>query len=290
MGYAGVEDLSVVKPTPGCGKPAGIALNQWVSTDTDVPIPAGHQGPGGDGKRRYFVKLPTNYDPMKPYKVVIGGSSCEPGLGPRAIDYTAVTNATGGAIQVTPEVEPGVMQEGGYVCYDDKDPKSIEYPFIEKFLKEIGEKFCYDQHKVFVQGHSSGGWYANMMGCVYGGTLLRAMSSNGGGIARGAGMTPLCQPTPTAGLWILPTGDGEGRPDTGDALDRALKINKCEGGGAAGAYMTAPSDPYTMGGAVNCKKYRCPAAFPVIFCQPGGGHGNVGWHDDAAWAFFNSLP
>jgi polyhydroxybutyrate depolymerase len=233
------------------------------------------------------------YDPAKPYKVVIGGSSCVPQqTSPAPIDFANATNGSGGVIQISPIVEPGVMAEGSYVCYDDKDTKSIEYPFIEKFLKEVGDEFCYDEHKVFVQGHSSGGWYANMMGCVYGSTLIRAMSSNGGGIARGGPpITPPCHPTnPSPGFVILPTGDGEGRPDTGDFLDRALKNNKCEGGGAQGAYMTAPSDPYMMNGAVNCKKYRCPAAFPLVYCQPPGGHGNVSWHAAAAWAFFNSLP
>ena len=291
MGYPGISDLSEVKKTPGCGMPPGQALGSWVPYETMVAIPAGHQGPGGDGRRKYYVKLPAGYDPNKVYKVVIGGSSCENGLGARAIDYTSATTAAGGVIQITPEVEPGVMQEGSYICYDDKDPKSIEYPFIETFLKEVGNKFCYDQNKVFVQGHSSGGWYANMMGCVYGSTLVRGMSSNGGGIARGTGMTPPCHPTnPTAGMWILPMNDDEGRPDTGDALDRALKNNKCEGGGAAGAYRTAPSEPYTAGGGVNCRKFKCPEAFPVIFCQPPGPHGNVGWHQSAAWSMFNALP
>jgi hypothetical protein len=56
------------------------------------------------------------------------------------------------------------------------------------------------------------------------------------------------------------------------------------------AWQTAPYDPYTMGGGVGCRKYRCPDAFPVIFCQPPGGHGLVSWHPQAAWTFFNSLP
>jgi poly(3-hydroxybutyrate) depolymerase len=292
MGYKGIEDLSQVKKTPGCGMPTMQASGQWVGFTTAVPIPAGHDGPGGDGMRRYFVKLPPNYDNTKPYKVVIGGSSCVPQqTNPAPIDFANATNGSGGVIQITPIVEPGVMAEGSYVCYDDKDTNSIEYPFIEKFLKEVGDKFCYDQHKVFVQGHSSGGWYSNMMGCVYGSTLLRGMSSNGGGIARGGPpITPPCKETPIPGMWILPTGDTEGRPDTGDALDRALRLNKCEGGGMAGAYMKAPTDPYTAGGAVNCKKYRCPDAFPVVFCQPPGGHGNVSWHAAAAWALFNGMP
>jgi poly(3-hydroxybutyrate) depolymerase len=182
------------------------------------------------------------------------------------------------------------MAEGAYICYDDKDTYSIEYGLIEKMLQEVGEKFCYDQHKVFVQGHSSGGWYSNMMGCVYGSTLIRAMSSNGGGIAQGDGETPPCTENPIPGMWILPQSDGEGRTETAIALDHALTVNQCEGGGVEGAWENAPSQPYTEGGAQNCRKYMCPEAFPVIYCSPPGGHGPVSWHDDAGWAFFNSLP
>ena len=71
-------------------------------------------------------------------------------------------------------------------------------------------------------------------------------------------------------MWIHPTGDDEEPDATKRALDRALKLNKCEGGGAAGAWQTAPTEPYTLGGARNCRKYMCPAAFPVVFCTPPG--------------------
>lgn len=290
MGYPGVADLTVVKKTPGCGM-AAMGGGDWMPFDTMVPIPPNHEGPGGDGRRRYFVKLPAGYDANKVYKLVIGGSSCvNQQARPAPIDFAGVTAAAGGVIQISPIVEPGVMQEGSYVCYDDKDTNSIEYGLIEKMLKEVGDKFCYDQNKVFVQGHSSGGWYSNMMGCVYGGTLIRAMSSNGGGLVDEPGVTPPCKSTPTAGMWIHPMSDPEEPAATKRALDRALKVNKCEGGGAAGAWQSAPSEPYTANGAVGCRKYKCPAAFPVVFCQPAGGHGHVSWHAAAAWGFFNSLP
>lgn len=291
MGYPGVEDLSTKKPTAGCGMPAGIALGDWVKYEIDVAIPANHDGFGGDGKRTYYVKLPKDYNPATPYKVVVGGSSCVGDFTPRPIDFDKVTSATGGAIQITPIVEPDVMKDGTATCYDDKDTHSIEYPLMEAMLQQVGSKFCYDQHKVFVQGHSSGGWYSNMMGCVYGGTLLRAMSSNGGGIAQGDGERPPCSADkPEAGMWILPVSDDEGANETHIAVDRALELNKCEGGGVDGAWQTAPSDAYTSDGAVNCKKYRCPSAFPVIFCQPPGGHALQPWHPAAAWGFFNALP
>jgi polyhydroxybutyrate depolymerase len=291
MGYPGVEDLSAKKPTAGCNMPAGIELGEWVKYDVDVAIPANHDGFGGDGKRTYYVKLPSDYNPATVYKVVIGGSSCVDDFDPNSIDFDKVTGATGGAIQITPIVEADVMKDGSSTCYDDKDTNSIEYPLVEKMLQEVGAKFCYDQHKVFVQGHSSGGWYSNMTGCVYGSTLLRAMSSNGGGLAQGDGERPPCSADkPEAGMWILPVSDDEGVDETHIAVDRALKLNKCEGGDVAGAWQSAPSENYAKDGAVSCKKYKCPEAFPVIFCTPPGGHALQPWHPAAAWGFFNALP
>jgi hypothetical protein len=54
--------------------------------------------------------------------------------------------------------------------------------------------------------------------------------------------------------------------------------------------MKAPSVAWTEGGAVGCKKYMCPAAFPVIFCTPPNSHMDLPWHAAAAWAMFNALP
>jgi hypothetical protein len=294
MGYPGLRDLSQVNKSPGCGMAPAQTGTAWTGYNTAVPIPPNHQGPGGDGMRRYFVKLPANYDQNKVYKVIIGGSSCVPNTtSPMPIDYTNVTTPTGGVIQISPIVEPGVMQEGSYICYDDKDPNSIEFGLVEKMIQEVGDKFCIDKNKVFSQGHSSGGWYSNMIGCKQGSQFIRAISSNGGGIPDDAAARPVCPDLPTPGLWIHPTGDTEQPNATRRAIGRALRVNKCMGAGPEGdtmAWQTAPYDPYTMGGGVGCRKYRCPDAFPVIFCQPPGGHGLVSWHPQAAWTFFNSLP
>jgi hypothetical protein len=60
--------------------------------------------------------------------------------------------------------------------------------------------------------------------------------------------------------------------------------------GFPGAHQTAPSDPYSLGYGVDCRKYRCPQAFPVVFCEAPGGHGPVSWQAAATWLFFDTLP
>jgi poly(3-hydroxybutyrate) depolymerase len=295
MGYPGVRDLSQVNATTGCGKQADIPAGMWRPFEImNIPVPAGQSGNSGDGTRKYFVRLPANYDNNKKYKVVIAASSCTGGdQNLRAMgDTPTVTDATGGAILISPVVEPGVWDRDQ--CYDDKDPNSIEHPFLERFLAQVGEKYCYDKNKVFVQGHSSGGWYSNMVGCVWASDLIRAASSNGGGIPDDSAERPKCNDKPMPGLWIFPTNDPEQPQSAKRAVSRALVVNKCEGAGTNPAddtvWMKVQNVTWSEGGAQGCKKYMCPEAFPVIFCQPQGGHAEIPWHSDAAWAMFNKLP
>jgi hypothetical protein len=296
MGYPGVRDLSQQDPTSGCGKaPMGLTPGSWQSFDiTNIPVPAGQSGNAGDGTRRYFVRLPPNYNNMTKYKLLIAASSCTGGSQAlRAMpDVANVTDGAGGAILISPVVEPGVWDPDE--CYDDKDPNSIEHPFLERFLAQVGEKACYDKNKVFVQGHSSGGWYSNMIGFTHTTGLIRAMSSNGGGLPDNSAERPKLTDKPMAGLWIHPTQDTEQPMAARRSVSRALVMNKCMGAGTNPAdetvHMRAPSEPWAMGGAQGCKKYMCPAAFPVIFCTPAAAHQDLSWHSDAAWAFFNSLP
>jgi hypothetical protein len=296
MGYTGVRDLSQVAATAGCGKPpTDITPGTWKSFDiSNIPVPAGQRDNAGDGTRRYFIRLPPGYMPDKKYKLLIAASSCTGGNQSLAAmgDVGMVTDATGGAILISPVVEPGVWDPDQ--CYDDKDPNSIENPFLERFLDQAGEKYCYDKNKVFVQGHSSGGWYSNMIGFTWAAERIRGFSSNGGGLPDNSAERPKINDKPIAGLWIHPTGDTEQPMAARRAVSRALVINKCMGAGTnlmdETVWTKAPSAVWAMGGAVGCKKYECPEAFPVIFCQPPGGHQNLSWHSDAAWAVFNALP
>jgi poly(3-hydroxybutyrate) depolymerase len=295
MGYPGVRDLSQVNPTAGCGKMADIQPGTWVArTTTMIAPPPGQSGNPGTGTRKYFVRIPPNYDNNKKYKVVIAASSCTGGDQSNRSQPTVpgVTDRAGGAVLIAPVVEPGVWDRDQ--CYDDKDPNSIEFPFLDRFLAEVGDKYCFDKNKVLVEGHSSGGWYSNMLGFARGSDTIRAISSNGGGIPDDSSERPKFTDRPLPGLWIFPTGDTEQPLSAKRAVSRALVVNKCMGAGTnpadETAWMKAPNMPWAEGGAQGCRKYMCPDAFPVIFCTPQGQHAEVSWHASAAWAMFDKLP
>ena len=285
-GIPGIEDLSTVKPTPGCGMDPGQALGQWVrSTVTIMPRP-----PRGTGNRVYFIKLPAAYDRNKPYRLIFVVPGCN-GSGDRMFDYTDAAGAEG-VIQIGLNPDPGGGSGPG--CFDDFRADSVEYKFFETLLDVASKKLCFDQHRVYFTGHSSGSFVSNMMGCVYGSTRVRAVAPSSGGLATEEMVlkpVPSCSDLPTPGIWSHNEDDGVGLPGnlikwTKYAINRALKANRCQGD-----YDTSPRVPYP--GEPDCQQFStCPREFPIVLCHPrtGGHEGNLTQQPARAWKFFKLLP
>jgi polyhydroxybutyrate depolymerase len=274
-GVPGVRDFSPVDPSMGCGSEPGQALGSWVlSRVTMMPRPI-----RGSGTREYYIKLPTNYDNKKPYRLIFVAPGCT-GKGNNMFDFTSAAG-TEGVVQVGLNPEPGVwMQE----CFDDKKTDSIEYQFLETVLDIARKKLCIDQNRVFITGHSSGGWLSNQMGCTYGSKLIRAIAPSSGGLAIGDGIAPRCTELPTPGIWSNNENDNPGANER--AMGRALKVNGCKG-----TFADSPRAPWM--GEQFCEQFTtCPPQFPIVYCHPPtGGHlGNLGVQPARSWKFFKSLP
>lgn len=274
-GIPGIENFAAVKPTAGCGTTPGQALGSWVmATVTMTPKPV-----RGSGTREYYIKLPTNYDNKKPYHLIFVAPGCS-GKGNAMFDFTAAAG-TEGVIQIGLNPEPGVWMGS---CFDDKRTDSIEYQFVETVLDLASKKLCFDQHRVFFTGHSSGSWLSNQMGCVYGSKLIRAIAPSSGGLAQGAGVAPPCTDLPTPGIWSHNENDNP--IGSQNAITRALKVNGCQG-----TFADSPRAPW--GGEAVCQQFAtCPAEFPVVYCHPPtGGHlGNLTQQPARSWKFWKSLP
>ncbi|HET6283539.1 MAG TPA: hypothetical protein VFH73_21460 [Polyangia bacterium] len=291
-GVPGVEDLSTVKPAAGCGQDPGQALGNWVAHTITTPMTR-----LGSIVRTYHVKLPTDYDRTKSYRLVYEGTSC--GGGPTDVpDFAALAGADG-VIQIALQRRDGVHTDGagGPSCFDNWSTMSIEYPFFEAVHAAVNKTLCFDQHRVFAAGHSSGAWIANYFGCNYGSTFVRAISPHAGGFSQdpnppvyGAPPTgpPTCRDLPTPGFWQHNHDDGN-NPITGNirAITRALKANRC----TETDFATAKRAPYPAPGSNGaCNQFTgCPKEFPIVFCDPqtGGHAGNQMWA--GAWQFFKSF-
>ncbi|MEA2698378.1 MAG: polyhydroxybutyrate depolymerase [Myxococcales bacterium] len=283
-GSTGIEDFSTVKMTAGCGQDPGQMLNAWVNFMVTIPPPGANRG---TGNRVYFVKLPTNYDNKKPYFVIFIAPGCGGGgMHPNGWDF-ATAAGTEGVIQIGLQPDPGSSPNGA--CFDDMRKDSVDYKYVETILASTAKNLCYDQHRVFMTGHSSGGWLSNQMGCVYGMKLLRAVAPSSGGLATGATSAPPCTDLPTPGIWSHNEMDVGNLPiGTQRAITRALKTNKCQGD-----FMTSPRATYDDPTNGNCQRFTsCPAEFPIVYCHPTtGGHlDNLPQQPARSWRFFKSLP
>ncbi len=291
-GVPGLEDLSTMKPSAGCGQDPGQAPGNWISHMITTPMTR-----LGSIVRTYYIKLPTNYDRTKPYRLIYEGTSC--GGGPTDVpDFMSLAGASG-VIEIALQRRDGVHTDGlgGPSCFDDWNTQSIEYPFFEAVHLAVAKTLCFDQHRVFVAGHSSGAWLSENLGCEFGSRYIRAISPHEGGFSQEPnypvyGPPPTGQPTcsdlPTPGLWQH-NHDDPNNPISASirAITRALTVSKC----AETDFNTAKRVPYAAPGTNGvCHQFTgCPREFPVIFCDPAtGGHGgNMMWA--AAWQFFSAF-
>ena len=281
-GVPGIDDLSAVQPSEGCGKDPGQALGAFVKYALAItPLP-----PRGTGNREYFIKLPAKYDKNKPYRLVFEGPGCG-GTGTAVIDYARAAGAEG-VIQIGLGPEPGLFL---MTCFEDHRTDSVEYKFFETVYGLAQSKLCFDRHRVFVSGHSSGSWLSNMFGCVYGSRLIRGVAPSSGGLATGKTAAPPCTALPTPGIWTHNDDDTTNSPaGTRVAITRALKVNRCEG-----TFDTSPREPYPVPASAPasmvCERFStCAKEFPIVLCHPKtGGHSVPSYFPTAAWQFFMSL-
>ena len=242
---------------------------------TDHPSNPGNNGGYTYAMRNYYVRLPAGYDSTKPYAVTFGGGGC---------GNTGGDSGKGGGQQASgiPAIQIGLsyVYSGG-ACFEDGYANTPEVPYFDAVMAEVSANYCVNLEKVFVGGYSSGAWEAITLGLARGGVIR--------GIATGAGGLRMARPMPSgipmAAILLTGAGDTTNPADgpTGSQLarDQILMTNKCVG-----------TDTMPFAGDGDCLKYTgCPAAFPVVWCRPAGGHtGGSAEHWAAVGAFWDGLP
>ncbi len=294
----------------GCGKqnavdePGTFSKHDIDVTGVDPQYVADHPASQGGytwTHRNYFIRLPQGYDPSVAYPLVFGGGGCGStdgmsgsGGGSNPVKGTADQN---NVIQVGLSYMWG---NGQGACFQDEGVNTPDVPYFDSVYNEITTNNCVDLEKVFIGGYSSGAWLAYTMGLARGG-IVRGMAAGAGGIREERWQPPAnipfamlgitgtddganpvhrtkdgtsCAGTEAEGCWggetICGFPGAEDCFDTGSAAARdfILNLNGC--GGSDG-----PTEQW--GEWPECKKYtNCPAAFPVVYCMPVGGHTDGG--------------
>jgi polyhydroxybutyrate depolymerase len=272
-------------PSLGCNmvppnEPFGTAVNHTI-TITGMA----QQYVAGYADRTYCSTMPMNYNPSKPYPLVIygpgcGGLTCEGGpfSGRTDIFLVQATKApkvyNGLVPPVPPAAAPGCFQTGVISTVD-----SPELNYFDQVVAEIESKYCIDKGRIFVAGSSSGGWFSNYLGCARG-NVIRGIAPDSGGI-------PVDHPPCTGGAGVIEfPGDTAVKKDSmgreiGMALARDLFI-KANGCSVTPTQMKFGNDTCDFYG--NCDS-------PVVWCGgvSGGHQAGLNHLNPTGWAFWSSL-
>jgi poly(3-hydroxybutyrate) depolymerase len=307
----------------GCGKQNGTdEPGKYTSHDIEVTgvdpywltekKPYAGQAPYTFTHRAFAIRLPTGYDPSKPYPLVFQGGGCgntDGTSGKTGGDKLIPDSAIGEGIAVGLSY---VYPDGAGACFADDGANTYEIPYWDAVYKQITDNYCVNLEKVFAGGYSSGAWMAYTTAFARGGKV-RGMGAGAGGIrekrppasnipfaamlitGEDDGANPVhktkdgttCAGTEAEGCWkgkiICGFPGADTCYDTGSAhaRDEILKRNGCVG------TATTQYDKWP-----DCHQYMgCPAAFPVVYCMPAGGHtGGDDRHTPGIWDFWKKLP
>lgn len=297
-------------PTIPSSRTGYTEWNVYLKGDTlGAPQPS-HAGP-----RQFFVRVPADYDPNTPYRVVYIGSGCGGQRVGNTNTYPLFDGARGGneqAVYVALSVPDNYANPG---CYDtNTGAESQELETFEAIHTLVESRYCIDNDRIYAAGYSTGSTLVNQWGCYFGGASSPALDQPdldaGRTLRRFApdfairgtlgvsGFMPPNVPVPCNGpaahLWIHDSTDKSNLLESNvQALDLALKTNGC-----TGDYANGPKRPWapaeaipTLAGGV-CQEYTgCPAAvaarYPIVFCTTDGfGHADQAEHAIPAFSAF----
>jgi len=258
------EDASVPPPveTEGCGNTAFPASGMYNMTV-------------GSTQRMFIIKLPSGYDPNKPYKLVfawhyLGGSASgianSNGFGGFGRYYGLEPMSGGSTIFVAPEGLDSGLGGKGWPNSNGRDV-AFARAMVDKFNKD----YCIDAERVFSVGFSYGAIMSNTVGCQMG-DVFRAIAPMSGMAPQGACKGPVA-------AWIS-HGDPDGTVNFsgGEASrDHWAEANHCTTPGAKDAN--------------GCVNYQgCDAGYPVVWCaMPGAGHNMPSFGTAEIWKFFSQF-
>ncbi|PIR54322.1 hypothetical protein COU75_01585 [Candidatus Peregrinibacteria bacterium CG10_big_fil_rev_8_21_14_0_10_42_8] len=121
--------------------------------------------------------------------------------------------------------------------------------FVDALIEQLSEQYCIDMDRIFVAGHSLGGWFSNSLACVRG-DVIRASASVGSSsiITDCAG--------PSAAM-IIHNPDDRLSPFSGSVRNREMRVeeNGCN-------WSTSPVSPE----ALLCVSHAECTNNPVHFC------------------------
>jgi polyhydroxybutyrate depolymerase len=229
----------------------------------------------GGLSRSFILDLPTGYQSSKAYPLLFGfhgrGFSATEF---RSASYGNLLSVAGrAAIVVHPDAAGDADAERYWETENDQDVL-----FFDAMLDALTEGLCVDEARVFAAGHSSGGYFTNVLGCQRGDVLRAIAPVAGGGPFGTGGGAPSCERPLSA--WIahaeddqtVPFPNGEG------SRDYWLESDDC----SDSSFESVDPNP--------CVAYDgCARGLAVRWCVYDGGHDWPSFATQGIWEFFASF-
>ncbi|WP_437915766.1 hypothetical protein WME73_11875 [Sorangium sp. So ce302] len=237
----------------------------------------------GGASRKYILRVPSDYDKDKPYRLVF--AFAESGSSAMSVanrNYFTMATLDTGATTIF--VAPDAANGAGSWSKSDVE-------LTDAILEELEGDLCIDKTRIFATGFSFGGAMSLALACT------RADVFRGVAFFSGADLTGSCTATltkPIAYYASQASGDSSGPPlPTSGRVKQAefAKVNGCMEEPSATTFPAA-GQPHT------CTEYKgCSAGHPTKYCVFDGPHGwepkdpgqSTSWNAPEAWKFITQF-
>ena len=270
------------KASKGCGKPAGAVGERQLTVGTQTGL--------------YIVSLPKSYDAARPYPLGFAfhgrtrnHKDCQEH---DCVGFQDVMGEEAVLVYMQSLREPSDTDSG----WERPAERADNLQFFELVRAQIEADYCVDERRVFLAGTSSGGNFANLLGCIHGEQFL-AVAPVSGSLKD----PPTCQGAPAA-LVIHGIDDSHITIDRGEAARESYRVRS---GCAATttpplasmhAKVRSARDQKPSVETLACVDYDgCNQASPLRWCEHsyGGWDGSThGWPPvggQLIWDFVKSL-
>jgi len=267
----GAGGVSGAAGMSGMGGSAGTGGSTGGGCGLAAPSAGAKQISVNGATRSYVLYVPSGYDPNRAYSVVLAFHGLG-GSGALAQRYFGIQQAVGsGAIVIYPD---GLVRNGSSSWGLYGADATTDLAFFDALVANVRASMCVDAARIFVTGHSYGGYFSNTLGCARGNVIR--------GIAPVAGGGPYlsCDGGQVAAWLEASTDDPVVAYSNGvSSRDRWLAANHC----ASTTRAVGPS---------SCVEYDgCDAGHPVRWCsETSQGHNWPSYAGSAIWSFFSGLP
>ncbi|MGE5789195.1 MAG: alpha/beta hydrolase family esterase [Myxococcales bacterium] len=241
-------------PTSGCGK--------------DKPAQAPGAVDVSGTNRTFIVDVPSSYDPNTPTPILFAFH----GMSLTAAQFRSFDNLNSSFASTYIVVRPNAL--GDPTQWQSTGTQ--DFLFFDAMFKLLTEAYCIDTKRVFLTGHSSGGYFTNALACQRS-TIVR-------GIAPQSGAGPIDTRKCTGSALAVMIIHGQSDPSV---LPAEGAKSRDYWGKAAGCDMNSGT---TSSLSPVCLEYSgCEDGHPLVYCPYDGDH-NL-WKDapKTMFQFFNGL-